>query len=273
MAEEEEKDTDPEEPKETPIVEIKQDWADDLQICLTYLTRIPVPGGLIISDPSLAQSSRFFPVIGCIIGFVGAIVIITSNLLGLPSSVSAALALICITMITGGLHEKGIADVVQAIGSDVEKPEKRLQIMQAGRVNTLGVLTLIFFFFLKWSALASLSVSGGALAVFAMAVISLGGLPVFMRYIPPAKKRGVSKLEEQPEFDRAAVSLLLSFAASLFAVGFWLTSGIVIVLSAITALTSWWFKRLFGGHTKEVLGALQQISEICVILTIAALGI
>ncbi len=64
MAEEETKDTVPEVIEELSADKIKQDWMDDLQIGLTFLTRIPVPGGLILRNPSLAQSTLCFPFIG-----------------------------------------------------------------------------------------------------------------------------------------------------------------------------------------------------------------
>ena len=94
-----------------------------------------------------------------------------------------------------------------------------------------------------------------------------------MRYIPPVKKDGTSSSTEQPEFDRATISLILAVIVAFFAVGFWPTISILIVLTVITGITAWWLKRLFGGHTGELHGALQQISEICVVLTIAALDL
>ena len=84
MAEEETKDTVPEVIEEQSAEEIKQDWMDDLQIGLTFLTRIPVPGGLILTNPSLAQSTRFFPIIGALVGFIGGVIILVADFFGLP---------------------------------------------------------------------------------------------------------------------------------------------------------------------------------------------
>ena len=87
-----------------------QDWIDDLQICLMFLTRIPVPDGLALSHPSLSNACRFFPVIGSLVGAIGAIVLAAADQLGLPQGVSALLAVAAMVMVTGGLHEDGLSD-------------------------------------------------------------------------------------------------------------------------------------------------------------------
>ena len=79
MAKEKIEESEPELIEGQAIEEANQDWMDDLQICLTFLTRIPIPGGLVISNPSLAQATRFFPVIGALIGLIGAIVVTVSD--------------------------------------------------------------------------------------------------------------------------------------------------------------------------------------------------
>jgi len=273
MAKERIQDAAPEVIEEQPIEKVNQDWMDDLQVCLTSLTRIPIPGGLVISNPSLAQATRFFPVIGALIGLIGVIVVTVSDVLGLPFGASILIALLSLSFITGGVHEDGLADTADAIAGRVNGLEQQLESTRDRRVSTVGVLSLIFAVALKWAALTTLSVSGAAVALFTMAVVSRGALPIYMRYMIPAERDGISTSAERPEFDRATISVILTLIVSFFTVGFWPTISIIIVLVVVTGAAVWGLKRLFSNHTGDVFGALQQISEICVILTIATLGL
>lgn len=270
MAEEIQK-SDEDQQLEEPVV--RQDWMDDLQLCITHLTIIPIPGGLVLSNPSLYQASRFFPVIGVLIGLLGAFIFLITNSLGLPFGVAITLALGFATIITGGLNEEGLAKTISAVAGDAKDPLKRVRILRGRQLNALGVLTLIFIFFLKWIALNSLSVSGAALALITISCVSHSVSPILMRYVPSVQKKNDADLSQSLGFDRVATSILISLIISFIAVGFWLTSGIIIVLIAVTGSCGFWFKKLFNGHTDEVHRALQQISELSIVMTIAALGI
>ncbi|MAI11796.1 MAG: adenosylcobinamide-GDP ribazoletransferase [Rhodospirillaceae bacterium TMED167] len=246
-----------------------QDWMDDLQICLMFLTRIPVPGGLALSDPSLAQACRFFPVIGALVGVIGAIVLAVANQLNLPQEASVLLAISAMVMVTGGLHEDGISDTADGLGGGSNK-DRRLEIMKDSRVGAFGVIALVLVIGLKWAGLAALSIGPAALAVFAGAVISRGVLPLFMRYLPPAKDDGLSADAGRPGFDRVALSLGITLVVAFIGLGFWLTIGVAIVVALVTGAMSFWVKIKIGGQTGDILGALQQLGEISVILTLAA---
>lgn len=248
-----------------------QDWMDDLQICLMFLTRIPVPGGLALSHPSLAQACRFFPVIGVLVGTIGAIVLAVADQLGLPQGASILLAIAVMVLVTGGLHEDGLSDTADGLGGGSNK-NRRLQIMKDSRVGAFGVIALVLVICLKWAGLAALSIGPAALALFAGAVISRGILPLFMRYLPPAKEDGLSADAGQPGFDRMALSLGITLIVAFISLGFWLTIGVAIVVTLITGAMSFWVKVKIGGQTGDILGAFQQVAEVSVILILAAVA-
>ena len=246
-----------------------QDWIDDLQICLMFLTRIPVPGGLALSNPSLSNACRFFPVIGSLVGVIGAIVLAAADQLGLPQGVSVLLAVAAMVMVTGGLHEDGLSDTADGLGGGSNK-DRRLEIMKDSRVGAFGVIALVLIIGLKWAGLAALSIGPAALALVVGAVISRGILPLFMRYLPPAKDDGLSANAGRPGFSQVAISLAITLVVAFIGLGFWLTIGVAIVVALVTGAMSFWVKVKIGGQTGDVLGALQQLGEISVILTLAA---
>ena len=273
MAEEETKETVPEVIEEQSAEEIKQDWMDDLQIGLTFLTRIPVPGGLILSNPSLAQSTRFFPIIGALVGFIGGVIILVADFFGLPLVASVIIALLSIILITGAKNEDGLAHTADVITKRGEDKEQQFEIIRDNQFGTTGILVLIFTVALKWSALSTTTPSQAIVGIILMTVISYGSLPLFMRYIPATEDDSLPIWNEQPEFDKITVSVVISLIISFFAVGFLPTLVIIIVLIIILGLASWLVIYIFGGKTRQVLGGLQQISEIFVCLSIAALNI
>ena len=234
-----------------------------------FLTRIPVPGGLALSYPSLSNASRFFPVIGSLVGVIGAIVLAAADQLGLPQGVSALLAVAAMVMVTGGLHEDGLSDTADGLGGGSNK-DRRLEIMKDSRVGAFGVIALVLIIGLKWASLAALSIGPAALALFAGAVISRGTLPLFMRYLPLAKDDGLSADAGRPGFSQVALSLAITLVVAFIGLGFWLTIGVAIVVALVTGAMSFWVKVKIGGQTGDVLGALQQLGEISVILTLAA---
>jgi len=246
-----------------------QDWIDDLQICLMFLTRIPVPGGLALSHPSLANACRFFPVIGGLVGVIGAIVLAAVDQLGLPQGVSVLLAIAAMVMVTGGLHEDGLSDTADGLGGGSNK-DRRLEIMRDSRVGAFGVIALVLIIGLKLAGLAALAIGPAALALFAGAVISRGILPLFMRYLPPAKDDGLSADAGRPSFSKVALSLAITLVVAFIGLGFWLTIVVAIDVALVTGAMSLWVKVKIGGQTGDILGALQQLGEISVILTLAA---
>jgi len=262
----------PDTPSETPEEQArKQDWIDDLQICLGFLTRIPVPGGPAVNNPSLAEASRFFPVIGILLAAISVFVLVGAQTLGLPHAAAILLALLSITLISGGLHEDGLADTADGLGGGYDK-ERSLEIMSDSRIGSFGVLALIFCVGLKWVSLGSLPEHGAALTLFGAIVASRGLLPIFMRYVPPAKEDGLSAGAGQPSFDRVAVSAGISLLVVYFVFGFWLGLVAIIATIVVTGLFAWWVTRKIGGQTGDILGAVQQISEVCFILAAASGG-
>ncbi len=258
---------------------IYRDWTDDLRICLKFLTRIPLPSGRGVDAGAdagaemlpLAPATRFFPVIGMIVGAIGALILMAADWAGLPSAVSALLALAAIAITTGGLHEDGLADTADGIGGGPSRLG-RLEIMSDSRIGAFGVLALIFAVGLKTVGLAALGAGDAALTLFAAAAASRGFLPLFMRYMPNAKEDGLSVAAGRPEFNPVAIAAVIAAAVMLLSFGFWISLGAIVILGLVAGAMAYWVMRMLGGQTGDVLGAFQQVSEVTIILAVAAAG-
>src|SRR5262245_29575069 len=115
----------------------------DIRSAGAFLTRIPAR--LIGVDTSVAadfrRAARVFPLVGCLIGLVGGIVLWIALAIGMPALAAATLAVTATMALTGGLHEDGLADTADGFGG--ANAEQRLQIMDDSRIGTFGAAALV----------------------------------------------------------------------------------------------------------------------------------
>ncbi len=225
-----------------------------------FYTRIPVPKGIDHSGDTLNKSTRYFPLIGWIVGGFAALVYWLSYFV-FPDSISIILSMIASVIITGAFHEDGFADVCDGFGGGYST-KKKLTIMKDSRVGTYGLLGLLFLISLKYFLLFEQQLSLIPLLISVHALSRLA--PVILIYrLDYVREDALSKIK--PIGRKIKIAELLT--AIIFAVlpllllGFW---GFILIvpLLIIQWLTGWFFKRHLGGYTGDCLGAAQQISEI-----------
>ncbi len=257
----------PEEPysDRTPAARL---WYE-LRLAARFLTRLPVLTLEFTGHTSLAAASWAFPVVGLGVGIIGAAVLGIAHWLSVPAEVSAALALAAMTITTGALHEDGLADTADGFGLTGDT-ERRLAAMRDVRTGAFGITALILIFTVRWSALGVLGMDGSP-ALIAAATISRGVLPYVMYAVPNARSDGLSAGAGRPELRLALWALVITAIVSLFAFGFGGAIAALAVAGLITAGLAMLARRLIGGQTGDVLGAIQQIAEAGVLVTAAAL--
>ena len=253
----------------------KQGWYSDLKICFCVLTRIPVYIGISPEDFSISKASRFFPIIGAVIGLSASLVLWIGSWFDFSSNLLALFALLTLTLITGALHEDGLADTFDGIGGGITRDQK-LKIMRDSQIGTYGVMALLSSFGLRWAAYAEITDQGiGHIlaALISAAAGSRAALPVIMYLIPVAREDGLSVSAGKPSVDRAITALLIGVGFLLFILGFRI-SIIALGMSIFAAgLFVYFVATRIGGQTGDVLGAAQQIIEITILLAIIMVGI
>jgi adenosylcobinamide-GDP ribazoletransferase len=252
----------------------KQGWYADLKICIQLLTRLPV----YISDSqegfSISGASRLFPIVGAIVGIIAAAVLWVGSWFTFPSAILALLALLTMTLVTGALHEDGLADTFDGLGGGLTR-EQKLSIMRDSQIGSYGVMALLFSFGLRWASLTEITEQGFdvvLMSLIATAAASRAALPAVMHFIPVAREDGLSVGAGKPSFDRAITALLIGVGFLLFLLGF-RTCIVAIGLSALVAGMFVYFVAMrLGGQTGDVLGATQQITETTIFLAILIVG-
>ena len=139
---------------------------DELGLFLTaagFLTRLPVPGWVGWAEDRMLRASRYFATVGALVGLGGGLVWWLAGQIA-PAAVAAGLALAAIVLLTGALHEDGLADCADGLGGG-ETGAQALEIMRDSRVGSYGALALVLSVGLRWAALASLAPGWGVLAL------------------------------------------------------------------------------------------------------------
>lgn len=242
----------------------------DIALVLSFLTRLPV-GTMPSNGRTLANAAWAFPVAGLVIGGFGGAVLYGFAYMGWNPTIGVLLALALMALVTGGLHEDGLADVADGFGGGHDR-DRKLEIMHDSRIGTYGVLALVFSVGIRAAALIQIQQSANAMAVMvAAAVFSRALLPAVMTVLPHARDDGLSVIAGRPGRIGALISLVIGcgisidvffpdFNVSLTAMG--LAFFGVAILGVIA-------KRQIGGQTGDVIGAAQQISEAVFLVVIA----
>lgn len=239
----------------------------DALLCVGFFTRIPAGG---VSDRRLADAIWAAPLVGILVGAAGALAFCLAVWINLPPTVAAALALAATMLITGCLHEDGLADVADGFGGGATR-ERKLEIMKDSRIGTYGVLALAIGLLLRWSALVALSDKVSVLALLVAAhMASRGVIPALMSALPAARATGLAAGAGPVSVGTSVLAAFLGFAGLLL-----LGPLAAVIASAAIAVCFLALKRLserqIGGQTGDVLGMLQQLSEIAVMLVVLAL--
>jgi adenosylcobinamide-GDP ribazoletransferase len=244
----------------------------DITTALQFATRLPF--GRFAADADgevdLARASWALPVAGILIGGIGALVYALCFSLGLAPIIGAALTLAATLLVTGALHEDGLADTADGFGGSTTR-ERKLAIMRDSRIGTYGVCALILSLLLRVAALAALAEpSLVAPALIATHVAARAPLPLFLHLLPPARADGLSAGAGRPSRNRALVGVLIGAVALVLLLPPVKALLAVVLLAVLLAGMAWLSMRQIGGQTGDCAGALEQAGE-AVLLIIATI--
>jgi adenosylcobinamide-GDP ribazoletransferase len=242
------------------------DCAADLKASIAFLTRLPIGRATAASGTDVSRAAWAFPLAGVLVGLIAAAIYAIAHKLGLPAWIAAALAVAATLATTGCLHEDGLADTADGFGGG-ETRERKLEIMRDSRIGTYGVCALTLSILLRVAALASFASPVSALwALIAAHGAARATLPVFMALLPPARGDGLAFAAGRPSGERVITASVLGIV--ILAIGLGPAHGIaaLIFLLVVIALMAWLSVVQIDGQTGDVLGAVEQVSEIVILL-------
>lgn len=246
----------------------RYDYLNATARSVAFLSRLPVPPGFLDDDDGrLAGACRAFPLAGLVIGALPAAAFAVLIAIGAPALVGGFLVTALFVVVTGGLHEDGLADTADGFGAKGDR-DHRLAVMRDSRTGVFGALALILAVGLRASALAALSAGGalaGAFAVLAVAAASRAAMGFHWQALEPARPDGLAVAAGRPEPSAARQAALIGGVLMAVLAGFGFGLLAMLLALAAMALSTMAMNRIverhFGGNTGDTIGATQQICE------------
>ena len=261
-------------------------------IGLQFLTRISIVEQKDWCEKDFADSVRYFPLIGLVLGIIytafAALLLsfLPQNGILLPHHVVASILLILPILLTGGLHCDGFMDTMDGLFSGRSR-ERMLEIMKDSRVGANGVFAFVLLMIFDWSILLDLLQSAWLFpALFAMPIVSRLMMVVAISAFPYARPVGMGKAfkdggTKSVLYGAFFYTLILVFfpgvAACFFGIipldaaglSSWVLSMTAVIFAALlfTIFFASYATRHLGGLTGDVYGAITTLTETLVLLS------
>jgi adenosylcobinamide-GDP ribazoletransferase len=247
----------------------------ELVAAIRFLTVFPVPGTAQLFDTDEEDEhgfiigSAYFPLVGLLLAALLWLLLLLTNAI-LPSLVLAALLVIVQTVLTGGLHLDGLMDSCDGLFGG-STPERRLEIMRDSRVGSFGVLSGVCVLLFRFAAFASMRVHLLALALFMVLPVARWAMILAVSLFPGARLSGLGSAFRRtvtgPRLLAAGITaLVIVLIAGHLAGLLVLLVGTLVAVAAGTLIA-----RQLGGLTGDSYGAIEEITEIVLLLLIILL--
>ena len=251
----------------------KDDLLDpaDVPAALGLLTRLPVRVDMAHATARGARAAWAWPLAGAVVAALAGLAGALALWAGGPPLMAAALVLAAQAMLTGALHEDGLADCADGFWGGWT-PGRRLEIMRDSRAGTYGVLALVLSVLIRAGALAALMAAGGWFAALvALGAMSRVPMAALQSLLPNARPGGLSDRTGRPPRKTVLAALALALLAGVAGLGKGLVA-VALAMAAVTLVWGWIARARVGGQTGDVLGAGQQLAETAGLVTLAALA-
>ena len=257
---------------EVPIERTR--YRDRLLASFIFFTRLPF--WRLAQPPKECYSHvvEHWPLVGWLTGGVMALVLYFGSWL-LPWPVVVILAIVARMLITGALHEDGLADFFDGFGGGGTDRERILDIMKDSHIGTFGVVSLIFYFLLLFFTLFSMTPEMAALAVLAVdpyAKMVSSQLIIMMPYARTAESAKNHTVYRRPTTAASvglAVQGLLPLVIFLYLMRSQVEWSTVVFSPCIVMyflyLLIW---RRIRGYTGDCCGAVCLLTELTTLLSV-----
>jgi adenosylcobinamide-GDP ribazoletransferase len=233
-----------------------------LRAAIRFLTIVPIPGG----DALPGRAAAFFPLVGALMGAAGAGVFLLAKT-AFPISIAALATVAFWMMISGILHEDGLADVADAVRAGRSR-ERMLAILKDSRIGTYGAAAVLLSVLARWQALEFLATTRVVEVLIASQAVPRAAMVAMAWCSRPAGSGLGLALASTLTTPSALVAMAQGAAAALLCgwrPGLVMIAGSVLIVQAARG----WFYRRLGGVNGDCLGFTEQVLETFVLLMFA----
>ncbi|WP_278921153.1 MULTISPECIES: adenosylcobinamide-GDP ribazoletransferase [Pseudophaeobacter] len=241
----------------------------DIPLALVLLTRLPLPRLNAASFHRQARATWAFALAGVAVTLPACLLALLALALGLPAPLAAGILLVVQVLLSGAMHEDGLADCADGFWGGFD-PARRLEIMKDSQIGSYGVLALVLSLGLRWQAIALLIELEQIWSLLALAALSRAAMPVVMLWLPNARQSGLSQSLGRPPRRAVGLGVCLAVALALPLLGAHILAVLAMLVLTCLGLGAL-AQHKIGGQTGDVLGACQQLCEVAGVLTLVAI--
>lgn len=243
----------------------------ELVAAVRFLSVLPIPGSIQLFEkdeaaPRLVAGSTYFPLVGLLLAcLLWLLVLLLSPLV--PHLVLAALLVVALVILTGGLHLDGLMDCCDGLFGGGTR-ERKLEIMRDSHVGSFGVLGGVCILLLKFALFASVSGRALPLALLVALPSARWAMVLALRVFPSARPTGLGAAFHQAvTIERVVLAGLVALAIVLFA-GQFIGLIVWVMVTATALVLGFWISRNIGGLTGDSYGAIEEVVEVVALLVL-----
>jgi len=244
----------------TDMTDTNANIHEDIPAAFSLLSRLPIPVDHEVAGERAAIATWAYPLVGAVLGLIAGIIGSLLHWFGAPAPMAAVAALAALALLTGGMHEDGLADCADGFGGAFDT-EKRLEIMKDSRIGAYGAIALILFLLARFSNMETLVSTSFIPALIAVGAASRLPVVLAMYAMPNARSKGLSASVGKPPETSLGIAIVITLLICFIFIGW---SGIFVFGWAMIAATIMGLiaMRSIDGQTGDVLGAIQQWAEV-----------
>ena len=234
-----------------------------------FLTAVPLSRSTHDAKPEeLAASMSWYPLVGCLLGAL----LVTADLFlthVFSTQVTSVLLMLLLIGITRGLHQDGLADMVDGLAGG-RTAQARLAIMRDGRVGAIGATGLFLVLGLRFAGLNAMPASEHLALLFGMPVVGRWAMVVGAFHVTSARSEGglAQPFLAYLSWWHLCVATVTAGLVLTLLLGPWVALCCLLIGTALVRLSTVWFHRMFGGVTGDLLGATNEVAEILFIVIV-----
>ncbi|WP_440091913.1 adenosylcobinamide-GDP ribazoletransferase [Pseudomonas syringae] len=238
-------------------------------IALQFLGSLPIRLPGMPRPEELGRSLLFYPLVGVVFGTL--LLGFNALLNGAPLMLHAALLLSAWVLLSGGLHLDGLADSADAWLGGFGDRERTLNIMKDPRSGPIAVVTLVMVLLLKFAAIVALIETHNSIGLLLAPLIGRSAMLALFLGTPYVRSGGLGQaLADHLPRSLGRKVLLVSAVACVVLAGGSGVAALLVCAVCFYGLRHMMMRRL-GGSTGDTAGALLELLELAVLLTLALL--
>lgn len=235
-----------------------------------FFTRLPFWRLANVPSAYFKNIVSLWPLVGWFTAGIMVLVLYSSSLI-LPGSVAILLAIIARLLLTGCLHEDGLADFLDGFGGGTSK-EKTLSIMKDSHIGTYGVIGLVLYFAMFYLLLDSVPLSLAGSAILAADPFCKGISAMIINKLPYVRKEEEAKnktVYSKMTPSELSICILLAGLSLIWLPSFSYFLAIILPIAIFLILVNF-MKRKIGGYTGDCCGATFLLTELSFYLGVCA---